>query len=46
MAEIRAGQELLALAFGWPPSEAERMEVEEFIDWARLAAERLKAASP
>lgn len=44
-ADVSAGCELLALAFGWPPSVADAMDVDEFLDWARLAGERLKAAA-
>lgn len=42
MADIEAGVELMALAYRWPPSEAERMDVEEFLRWAKRAAQALK----
>ncbi|WP_019561747.1 GpE family phage tail protein [Caldimonas manganoxidans] len=35
--------ELLALAYRWPPSEAERMDIDEFVRWSKRADEALKA---
>lgn len=44
-ADIEAGEDLLALGFGWPPSEAERMEPSDFVRFAKLAAQKLKSGA-
>ena len=33
----------VAVVFGWPPSELREMEVEELIEWRRLALDRARA---
>lgn len=33
----------VAAVFHWPPSELRDMEIEELLDWRKLALERAKA---
>lgn len=33
----------VAVVFHWPPSELRELEVEELLNWRRLALERAKA---
>lgn len=37
--------ELIALAYRWPPSEIEALDVDAFVWWAKKALSRLKQMS-
>ena len=36
----------VAVVFGWPPSELRGMEVDELLEWRRMAMERVAVSGP
>ena len=45
-ASVADAWEWIAAAWSWPPSEMDRMTLEELLDWRARAEAQLKARAP